>query len=104
VKANSAICHCLTPLVQTNIPTTSDYSVHNTWEHLKETYYKSDVSAQFMLREQVASLRLWDAADAERYLGEFNTVMEQFATMGGSYSDADAISRPSMGSLMWEPG
>jgi hypothetical protein len=48
--------------------------VHNTWEHLKETYYK------------------------------FNTVMEQFATMGGSYSDADAISRPSMGSLMWELG
>ena len=90
-KACSAIRRRLLPLIEANIPSVCQNSARLTWTHLRDSYYKSDVNALFALRAHVSSLRMRDASDAVRYLGEFNRARERFAAMGISYPDSEAI-------------
>jgi hypothetical protein len=81
----------LGPLIETNIPSNCEFSAWNTWEHLKKSYNRVDMAAQYALRDHIASLRLRDASDVPRYLSEFQSARMRFVEMGVSYLDAEGI-------------
>jgi gag-polypeptide of LTR copia-type len=72
-KANAIIRCRLAPLISANIPYKHDNSARGTWTYLSEMYDRVDPAAQFTLRAHISTLRLKDATDVERFIGEFNT-------------------------------
>ena len=90
-KANAIISRCVSPLVLSNIPSKCEDSSRLTWIHLRSTYDRIDAAAKFALRSSILSLRLKDASDAERYLGDFNQAREHLSDAGVVYSEAEAV-------------
>ena len=58
--------------------------MHSLFDHV-------DLGSQYLIREKIFGLQMKDAKDAQRYLGEHETLRRDLVRMGVAYSDSEAV-------------
>ena len=89
--AKDIICHRLSPAVLQLIPQERSSTACDTWKLLHSHFDHIDLGSQYLVREKILGLQMKDAKDAQRYLGEHDTLRRDLIRMGVSYSDGEAI-------------
>ncbi|KAG2742394.1 hypothetical protein P692DRAFT_20707802, partial [Suillus brevipes Sb2] len=79
----------LSPVVQ--ILLDKALTARQQWKTLAEHFGRLDVTSQFELQEQLFNEKLKDVDDASRYIGVFKSRCQQFAEMGVTVTEDEAI-------------
>ena len=90
-KARTIIERRITPVILSLLPQGVDITARSVWETLKGLYSRRDVMSQFELRDRLASAKLKDHRDLDRYIGEFKTGRLRLIEMGLTYSEYDMV-------------
>jgi hypothetical protein len=89
-KARTIVERRITPVILALLPGV-DVTTQSVWETLKGLYSRCDVMSQFELRDRLASTKLKDHRDLDRYIGEFKTGRLCLLEMGLTYSKYDMV-------------
>lgn len=90
-KARTIVERRITPVTLALLPQGVTVTARSVWETLKTLYARKDVMSQFELRDRLASAKLKDHRDLDRYIGEFKTGRLRFIEMGIDYSEYDMV-------------
>ncbi|KAF8833427.1 hypothetical protein BDN67DRAFT_876164, partial [Paxillus ammoniavirescens] len=61
------------------------------WELIGRHYGCKDLSTQFVIHKQLAALRMKDASDASRYVGEHLSLRCRLLEMGANFSEEESV-------------
>lgn len=87
----SIILHKINSTVMSLIPDDVTITVRQVWQTLLSLYKWNDISLQYSIRNQITSLRMKGAPDAEKYVVAHTAANERLARMRAHPSDSNAI-------------
>jgi hypothetical protein len=61
------------------------------WESLRDLYARTDVASQFQLKAKVASFKLKDSSEVDKYLSDFASARQKFKAMNAVYTEEEAV-------------
>ena len=91
VIAKDIICHHLSPAILQLIPQGRSSTARDAWKLLHSHFDHIDLGSQYLVREKILGLQMKDAKDAQRYLGEHDTLCRDLIQMGVTYSNSKAV-------------
>ena len=91
VIAKDIICRHLSPTILQCIPQERSSTTHDAWKLLHSLFDHVNLSSQYLVREKIFGLQMKDAKDAQRYLGEHETLRRDLVRMGVAYTDSKAV-------------
>jgi hypothetical protein len=97
MKAKELITHRLSPSVASLIPHSHTVTAHKAWQILQEHFNRTDMSAQYLLRQQVLTLHMKDSADATSYVAKYAVFCECLIDAGAPWGETDTIYHMLMG-------
>ena len=97
MKAKDLVTRRLSTSVGALIPRAHTTTARKAWQILREHFNRTDISAQYQIRQQLQNLRMKDSADASRYVGQHAMLRDRLIDTGAPYGDADAIFNLLMG-------
>ena len=89
--AKSIILCKVSSITLSIIPNDISITVWEIWTLLANLYDRNDISLQFTIQNQIATLKMHGAADAEKYMAAHTAANECLAQMGVRLSDGNAI-------------
>ena len=89
--AKDIICRRLSPTVLQRIPQEQSSTARDAWKLLHSLFDHIDLGSQYLVCEKIFGLQMKDAKDAQRYLGEHETLCRDLVRMGVAYSDSEAV-------------
>ncbi|KIM56667.1 hypothetical protein SCLCIDRAFT_29430 [Scleroderma citrinum Foug A] len=78
-----------------------DIISRNAWQLLHSHLDHIDLGSQYLVREKILGLQMKDAKDAQRYLGEHDSLRRDLIQMQVAYTDSEAIFNLLKGG--WDP-
>jgi hypothetical protein len=90
-KACGLILRRVSPVTYSCLDTGVDVTARILWNRLHDMYARTDILAQFELRERVACMELKNHVDLDRYLGEFKTARLRFIAMKVPYPEFEMV-------------
>jgi hypothetical protein len=97
MKAKELISRRLSSSVTSLIPRSHTVSARKAWSILQEHFNRTDMSAQYLLRQQVQALRMKDSADATSYVTQHAVFHERLIDAGAPWNKTDSIYHMLMG-------
>ena len=91
VIAKDIICRHLSPAILQLIPQGRSSTARDAWKLLHSHFDHIDLGSQYLVREKILGLQMKDAKDAQRYLGEHDTLCRDLIQMGVTYSNSKAV-------------
>ena len=73
------------------IPDNISITACQVWQTLLNLYERNDISLQFSIRNQISTLCMKGASDAEKYVAAHTVANERLARMGVCPADSDAV-------------
>ena len=89
--AKDIVCRRLSPTILQRIPQERSSTACDAWKLLHSLFDHIDLGSQYLVREKIFGLQMKDAKDAQRYLGEHETLRRDLVWMGVAYSDSEAV-------------
>ena len=89
--AKDIICHRLSPAILQLMPQERSSTARNAWQLLHSHLDHIDLGSQYLVREKILGLQMKDAKDAQRYLGEHDSLHQDLIRMQVTYTDSEAI-------------
>ena len=90
-KAKTILLCCLTPGVSLLIPRTTNVTARAIWAILRDHFHRSDISSQYVIRQQIQALRMKDSLDRGNYVGQHISYHDRLIGMGATYSNEEAV-------------
>ncbi|KAG2740678.1 hypothetical protein P692DRAFT_201727783 [Suillus brevipes Sb2] len=97
MKAKELITRRLSSSVSSLVPRLHSITARKAWQILQEHFNRTDMSAQYLLRQQVQALRMKDSADATKYVAQHSVFRERLLDAGAPWGETDAIYHMLMG-------
>ena len=90
--AKDIICCWLSPAILQLMPQERSSTACNfAWQLLHSHLDHIDLGSQYLVREKILGLQMKDAKDAQRYLGEHDSLHQDLIRMQVAYTDSEAI-------------
>jgi hypothetical protein len=97
MKAKELIIHHLSSLVTLLIPHSHDITAHKAWQILQEHFNYTDMSTQYLLRQQVQALQIKNSANATNYITQHADFCKHLLNTNTPWGETDAIYHMLMG-------
>jgi gag-polypeptide of LTR copia-type len=81
----------MVPVVRNHLPQDPLTTSRKLWESLHNLYARTDVASQFQLKARVASFKLKDSSEVDKYLSDFASACQKFKAMDVEYTEAEAV-------------
>ena len=91
MRARAIILRRISPVTHSHLNTSVGKTARSIWESLHSLYARTDILAQFDLRDQLSSAKLRDHQDLDRYLGEFKDARVRFFAMNVTYTEFEMV-------------
>ena len=89
--AKDIICRQLSPAILQLVPQERSSTARDAWQLLHSHLDHIDLGSQYLVREKILGLQMKDAKDAQRYLGEHDSLRQELIWMQVAYTDSEAI-------------
>ncbi|KAG2737997.1 hypothetical protein P692DRAFT_20648054, partial [Suillus brevipes Sb2] len=97
MKAKELITRRLCASVASLVPRSHNVTARKAWQILQEHFNRTDMSAQYLLHQQVQALRMKDSADTTNYVTLHAVFRERLVDAGAPWGETDAIYHMLMG-------
>jgi len=74
-KAKTILLRRLTPGVSLLIPRTTNVTARAIWAILRDHFHRSDISSQYVIRQQIQALRMKDSLDGGNYVVSISVIV-----------------------------
>ena len=91
MKVRAIMLRRISPVTHSHLDTSVEKTARSLWEALHTLYARTDILAQFDLRDRLSNAKLRDYHDVGRYLGEFKDARLRFLAMNVAYSEFEMV-------------
>jgi hypothetical protein len=91
MKAQAIVLRRISPITHSHLDTSVGKTACSIWESLHTLYARTDILAQFDLRDRLSNAKLRDYQDLDQYLSEFKDACLRFIAMNIAYTEFEMV-------------